>query len=116
MVVCMFHEKCGTLMKKQMSSDGRAEFYCPTCNEHILVSMLRIEKNIIVTKAKEPKYSSALIREETGLGMIEHKCSKCSYEKAYERVIPPNYGYGDEMITYMCGKCGNVDRENTQEG
>lgn len=109
----MFHEKCGTLLKRQ-TTDGKTELYCPTCKENIPRHLLRNNNNLIVAKANDLKYKSALIQDDPNSAPIEHDCEKCGFDKAYELIFPPIRGDEDETIMYKCGRCGNVYRENTK--
>ncbi|MCL5112333.1 MAG: hypothetical protein M1500_01275 [Candidatus Marsarchaeota archaeon] len=108
----MFHEKCGTLLKRKTTEKG-VEIYCPSCNDIVPEKLIRKSEKIVI-KANSPITGFPLINDDPKNAPIEHKCDGCDFDRAYEYILPPIRGDEDETIMYKCAKCGKVSRENTK--
>ena len=95
--------------------------FCPKCKA-ILVSddqgilscscgfQKNIEKREMIEKVKPEKEIEVIHDEINPLAVYDHKCKKCGFGKA--QLISKGIWYGDEdeVVEYVCGRCGRHER------
>ena len=98
--------------------------FCPKCksilapkkeNEKTILACScgfrkEIEKKEVIEKIKPAKKIPIIHDETNPLAVYPHKCKKCRYDKA--QLISKGIWYcdEDEVIEYVCGRCGFHER------
>ena len=75
----------------------------------------RPEKTSMKEKVSQPKKIDVVTDTIHPLAVYSHKCKKCGYGKA--QVISRGIWYSDEdeVIEYVCGKCGCHEKDPDQK-
>jgi DNA-directed RNA polymerase subunit M/transcription elongation factor TFIIS len=107
-----FHH-CGARLTAKLI-DGKLAWYCEKCRLQVAGEVPTLMERPDPRLSQHQPIRTVLRDDQSENAPVEHECAKCGFGRAYLIVQPPVYGDEDDVIIYKCGRCGNVDREQTK--
>lgn len=104
-----FCPKCESLLVPE--KDGNKSILrCHHCNFSKDSSNSLVGKEKVFHEDPKDNFEGKISSQENEFATYDHKCQKCSYDKAEVIDIGSFYSDEDDVIFLKCGKCGWTER------
>lgn len=100
----MFCPKCGSLLRPK-KEDDKVVMVCPSCGYR------STEKMELKEKVKKEQAIAVVEKEVETLPLVEERCPKCSFDKAYFWTKQTRASDEPETRFYRCQRCKHVWRD-----